>query len=404
MPSASLKSSTDIDPALPGDVPDAGLPAPDEVVDEDDARERVEAPAADRVAAVRRGDHPSQGVLAGHPGVEPVDGVRRHHDVADLAVGEVEHVVQEILLRERDDARALRLVDDGAQLLGGADALARHDVPDPERPQQQGGGRLQEGDDRPQEHGHELDRPRHERREPLGAVERERLRHELPEHDGEVGDQREGNDEAHPAGHLAGQEGLDGRLAERADEDADGGDADLHGRDDPHRVVHEPQGGARAGRGLRVQAAAAGGDDGVLADHEERVQPDEAEHGEGAEDVRHVRIGWVMPKSEFEPVAVVVEGVVQVQGPMTPDPADGPGDPPSRIIWMIQQDGRTMQGLSPVLDAGAATWAGSGPAHPGWTDGEALAAALLVTPAEPEARTFAWTQRIELRIQQASGA
>jgi hypothetical protein len=106
-----------------------------------------------------------------------------------------------------------------------------------------------------------------------------------------------------------------------------------------------------------------------------------------------------MPKSEFEHIAIVVDGIVQVQGPVTADRADRPGDPSSRIVWLIDQAGRVGHGLSTGLDAGAAAWAGSAPAHPAWEDGEALAAGLVVTPTTPDARTFAWSQRIELRLQ-----
>jgi len=68
--------------------------------------------------------------------VEPVDVRGRDHHVAGLLAGEVEDVVDQLLLRAGDVAGALGLVDERAQLLGAADALARLDLRDPERPQE----------------------------------------------------------------------------------------------------------------------------------------------------------------------------------------------------------------------------------------------------------------------------
>jgi hypothetical protein len=82
----------------------------------------------------------------------------------------------------------------------------------------------------------------------------------------------------------------DHRLADRAGEDAERRDPHLHGGDDPHGVVHEPQRGPRArapGLGPGREGAAAGRHDGVLADHEERVGGDEPQHGEDAQQVAH---------------------------------------------------------------------------------------------------------------------
>ena len=80
------------------------------------------------------------------------------------------------------------------------------------------------------------------------------------------------------------------RLADGAGEDADRGDADLHGRDHPDRVVHQPQRRARpraARLRARDQRRPAGRHDGVLADHEERVAGDERQDGEDPQGVAH---------------------------------------------------------------------------------------------------------------------
>jgi hypothetical protein len=80
------------------------------------------------------------------------------------------------------------------------------------------------------------------------------------------------------------------RLPDSADQDADRRDADLDGRDDPHRIVHQAQRGPRArasALGACAQRRATRGDDGVLADDEERVGAHQPEHGEDAEQIAH---------------------------------------------------------------------------------------------------------------------
>ena len=102
----------------------------------------------------------------------------------------------------------------------------------------------------------------------------------------------EGDHERRPARDRVAEQPAHERLGERAHEDPDRGDADLHGRDHAHGVVHQPQRGLRAGGsglGTGRQRGAARGDDGVLADHEEGVRGDEAENGEDAEEVTHPR-------------------------------------------------------------------------------------------------------------------
>ena len=99
----------------------------DEVADVHDADEAVERSArrpgsgcAASSSDLRRAPSPRR-----QAGVEPGDVGRRDHHVARLAVGEVEDVVQQLLLRARDHAGALGLVDQRAQLLGAADRRRR---------------------------------------------------------------------------------------------------------------------------------------------------------------------------------------------------------------------------------------------------------------------------------------
>ena len=222
-------------------------------------------------------------------GVEPGDVGRRDHDVARLAVGEVEDVVEELLLRERDHAvlsawstsarssSALRIVSPATTLSipngrrsSCADRCSSHTS----------------GREHPPDH---LDRARDQHRERLGAVERERLRHQLAEHDAEVRDDRERQDEADPRRQGVAEELADERLRHRAGDDPERRDPDLNRRDDAHRVVHQAQGGRHAPSLPRGERGAPRGHDGVLGDHEERVAGDEDEDREDAEGVGHSR-------------------------------------------------------------------------------------------------------------------
>src|SRR6185436_12527237 len=122
---------------------------------------------------------------------------------------------------------------------------------------------------------------------PLGAVERERLRHELAEDDREVSHDGEREDEAHRLRDRVADELADERLRHGAGDDGDGGDPDLDGRDDADGVVHQPQGGGGPATPALRELRAARRDDRVLGDDEEGVPRDEREDGQDAERVSH---------------------------------------------------------------------------------------------------------------------
>jgi hypothetical protein len=250
----------------------------------------VERAAADRIAAVRQLGHLVERGLGQQLGVEPHHvGVRDHH-VARLAAREVEHVVQELLLRARDDAGALGLVDQRLQLGRAPDPLAGDHVLHAERPQQERRGDLEHPHDRAQDAGDHLDRRRHDGGQPLGPVEGQGLRDELAEDHGEVGHGAERDHEAEPGGHAVAEDVAHDRLADGTGEDPDRRDADLHGRDHAHGVVHQAQRGLRAlaaALGQRRDGAAPSGHHRVLADHEERVARHQCQHREDAERVAH---------------------------------------------------------------------------------------------------------------------
>ena len=197
---------------------------------------------------------------------------RRDHDVARLAAGEVEDVVQQLLLRARDDAgcsRPRRRARAARRRLRIASPATISSTPNGLRSTRaepcssHTTGRRTRRD--------QLDRPRDEHRERLGAVERERLRHELAEHDAQVGDDRERDDEASHVGIASPRRSLTSGSATAPVRMPSGGDADLDGRDDAHGVVHQAQRGRRAPPLARCERGAPRGDDRVLGDDEEGV-------------------------------------------------------------------------------------------------------------------------------------
>jgi hypothetical protein len=194
--------------------------AGERVADMDHAVEVIETAVANGVALVRRVDDPIQCHLRRQSGLEPVDVERGYHDVARLTIGEIKDVVQQLLLRPRDHTGPLRLVDQRAQLGGNGDPLARHH-------QQDARGPLQDPHHRPQRDRDQLDRTRDQHRQRFRTIERQRFGHQLTKHDGEVGDKGKGDHECHPAREPVAQDLPHRGLGQRAEQNADGGDAEL---------------------------------------------------------------------------------------------------------------------------------------------------------------------------------
>jgi hypothetical protein len=151
-----------------------------------------------------------------------------------------------------------------------------------ERAQQELGRALQDPDRGPEHPGHQRDRRRDERRQRLGAIERERLRDQLPEHHRQIGDDGERDQERHPGGDRFPEQVAHERLADRAGEDPDRRDADLDRRDHADRVLHQLQRGRGAAAVAPRERRPARGDDRVLPDHEERVARDQREQRDDA--------------------------------------------------------------------------------------------------------------------------
>ena len=83
----------------------------------DHAGEAVERPGTDRVAGVRLHQRPIERVASGQAGVQPGHIGGGHHHASRFPAREVEHSVQHLLLRARDHASALGVVDRFAEFL-----------------------------------------------------------------------------------------------------------------------------------------------------------------------------------------------------------------------------------------------------------------------------------------------
>ena len=86
----------------------------------------------------------------------------------------------------------------------------------------------------------------------------------------------------------------DQRLADGTDEDREDRDSELRARDEPDRLVHEPQrrlGATAAAQGALLQPRSSRGDQRVLGRDEDRAPQHEEEHDEDAEKNAHAPSG-----------------------------------------------------------------------------------------------------------------
>ncbi len=158
----------------------------------------------------------------------------------------------------------------------------------PGHQQQHGVARLrQQPDERCGQLLQQSHRRRDDQRDPFRAQQREALRHQLPEHHRQVGDDhdrdREGDArrvrrQQRPRAESRGQRFREHLLAHGARQHADRGDAHLDRREESRRlaVQRRSRSGARAPLLLQVlEAGAARGDDGHLRQREHRVERDQ---------------------------------------------------------------------------------------------------------------------------------
>ena len=149
---------------------------------------------------------------------------------------------------------------------------------------------LQQPDERPEQDEERAYRRRDGERGPLRVPERDPFRHELADHDVQVGDDQEGQDDGEERRHHAVETVGEHLLAERADGEARDRHAELHRRDEPRRVAGDPTHRSRALVPLVLElqdARPARGDEAVFGRDEERVHQDEAGERQHLEGERH---------------------------------------------------------------------------------------------------------------------
>ena len=189
----------------------------DQVADVEDADDLVERVAVDGVARVGRVEHEPQRLLRRELDRERDHVGPRDHHVGDVLVGEVEHLVDHLLLAALDLALLGRAREQHPQLdlgmrrvLGAGHLLA-------ERLQHVLGRALQEPDERLEEDEEPAHGRRHRKRDPLRVAERDPLRDELADHDVQVGDDQQREDHGEDRRQRRLEQVREHLLAEGAD-------------------------------------------------------------------------------------------------------------------------------------------------------------------------------------------
>ncbi len=256
----------------------------------EDAHDVVERLAIHGVPGVRRVDDCAQRFLGRHVHGDRNHVGTRHHHRRDLLRGEVEDLVEHLLLG------LLELAD----VLGGGDAVPDvlsgvRDHPgrrglDPQDAQDAVGRLLQQPDERMRDACEPVERYGEGDRQHLGLLEGDCLRNELTQHDGEIRQDRERDQEGDGGGKWRLEEPGEQRLADGTEKDRRHGDPDLNRRDEPNRVVHEAKrrpGAAAAALRPLLEPAAPPGDERVLGRHEDRIPQDQQEDDEDSQRCAH---------------------------------------------------------------------------------------------------------------------
>ena len=257
----------------------------EEVAHVEDADDLVERAAVDGIARVRRVDHRGEHLLGRQVDRERDHLGPRHHHVRGLLVGEVEDLVEHLLLLRLDLAAPGRVAEQHPQLGLGVDAALRVRL-EPERAEDELRRALQHPDHRLHQHEEAAHGVRHRERRPLRIVERDALRHELADHDVEERDDEEREDHGDHRRDERVEDLHERMLAERSDRQARERDAELHRRDEARRVGRDPQHGARTAVALLLELGEPGAPhrhEAVLGGDEERVQKDDRRDGDQLE-------------------------------------------------------------------------------------------------------------------------
>ena len=230
------------------------------------------------------------------PRVEELDLGARHHDLAQLPLAGLEHLVDQrpLVPRERlvggDEVAQLLLRDAFAVEVRVAAEQADSDV-----------RRGREcPDDRPHQPREPVECGSDGARRPLGPLQRDPFRRQLPDDEGHVGDDERHPEKADDASGAVAEtevaETVGGRLGQRhraegAGQQSRGGDADLHGGQEAVGVLHQPGDplAAPAPLGQGAELALAQRHQRHLARDEDAFDHDERDDDEGASPHGHQR-------------------------------------------------------------------------------------------------------------------
>ena len=173
----------------------------------DEADDLVGGAAHDRVARVRLVAALAHGLVDVHGRVEEVDlGARQHH-LAQLPVTDVEDVLDDpsLLGAERLVASMTMLRSSSAEISSRPSGRVAAEQPDDDV-----GGAREQPDHRTHDPCDEVDDRRHGEGDALGALQRQALRRELAEHEGEErdhhGDRHQGQGSGHRLRHAPADE------------------------------------------------------------------------------------------------------------------------------------------------------------------------------------------------------
>ena len=268
-----------------------------QVLGMDDALDRIDIAVADGEARVAAAGNATANLLEVGGKVEPDDVDARRHDRADRPVGQPQHAIDHVPLGGLEDAGVGPLLDHRLDFLLGDRRLAV--TGKTEDPQHRLARDAQQPHRRCSHPGQQRHRRCHPHRHRFGIGQGDPLGHEFAQDQREVGDddnhrqERQGFGEAgnrwkrcQPAGQGLRQR----RAAEGTGENADQGDADLHGGEEAAGIVGKPQRSRRAVAALLDELLQPGpprGHECQFGHREEAVEQDQQDNDRYVEQDAH---------------------------------------------------------------------------------------------------------------------
>ena len=258
-----------------------------QVEDADDVLGRL---PEDGEARVRRLEHLAEAFLGRHVGGDRDHFGPRHHHVGRLLVGEVEDLVEHLLLLLFELALDGRALEQHLQLRLRVDGAFGSRRLQPEHAQRDLARALQEPDQRLEDDEEQPHRRRDEERRLLRVAERDALGDELADDDVEERQDEEREDHGHDGRHHRIEELGQRVLAQGSDRQRGDRDPELHRGDEPWRLVGEAEDGAGPAVALvgeLVHPRPAYGHERVLGRDEEAVQQHERRDADDLEEEGH---------------------------------------------------------------------------------------------------------------------